>query len=511
MVSLNHCGGLAASFHLCDLEMSIVDLGSGVVWVCGPLNAGHHLTGQVDSVAESVASLAAAATGRQVDLKAIEEVRCALLGSAASVNSSTSDLQVITPEACPQLGFCGWDGDGHFNLEMYCDKHPPSICQVVTFVRMIKGATGRHVHTVIHLSSEVKRAQAAVLAGAVLVLTQGLSARAAWAKLIQSTAQPRHGQEAAWDRFPAPFSSSPATSDTSVTVLDCLDALEKARDFGWVNVHTFDPVEWTLLRRRFDASWIIPGKVLALGDPLSTSRNPYCPGLLPVRSSVSLSHKDVDDMCSSESTCDSSTEPEHFGAMLQRHGVGLIIRLNRDRFTICPGSPGGYGEASSQYTQMLNNAGVKMRSYEFADGGVPSDRMLSQFLDDIHSWKTNGGMNQVIAIHCRAGLGRTAVMVGAYVTSQWNFSGSSFHAWTRMCRPGSVQTLAQERFVRQYPIAWQPPKASKMKTSAACFKLPSLTSIFSSRSVALGREEFVAVSAGAAVPFGGADFVTVSI
>lgn len=43
-----------------------------------------------------------------------------------------------------------------------------------------------------------------------------------------------------------------------------------------------------------------------------------------------------------------------------------------------------------------------------------------------------------VAVHCKAGLGRTGSCIGAYVMKHYGFTAAEFIGWTRVCRPGSV-------------------------------------------------------------------------
>merc|ERR1719210_2035385 len=104
----------------------------------------------------------------------------------------------------------------------------------------------------IHLSSEYHRAEGAVLAGAVLVLLHSMSAKNAWAKIRQGCPKPATNPSKAWDRFPLPFSKSDTTTASSVSVFDCLAALETARDLGWLHYDTFNIATWQYLRRKFN-------------------------------------------------------------------------------------------------------------------------------------------------------------------------------------------------------------------------------------------------------------------
>lgn len=224
-----------------------------------------------------------------------------------------------------------------------------------------------------------KRANAAFLMGAFQILVLGRSADNAW--LPFSKLSPFR-----------PFrDASRGACSYNCTVLHCLKGLERAVAHGWFNLRSYkiEAYEFNKCLENGDFNWIIPGKMIAFS----------CPAIEPF-----------------DRNGFRTWTPEDYSPVFKLIGVTAVVRLNDETYD----------------SQRFIENDIKHKELFYVDGSCPSDQIIDDFL------KFAENEPGAIAIHCKAGLGRTGTLIGCYAMKHFNFPAQEFIGWIRICRPGSV-------------------------------------------------------------------------
>lgn len=100
--------------------------------------------------------------------------------------------------------------------------------------------------------------------------------------------------------------------------------------------------------------------------------------------------------------------------------VGLVVRLNSELY--CP----------SYFTAL----GINHIDMIFEDGTCPPLPLVRRFIKMAHEMITV--QHKSIAVHCKAGLGRTGCLIGAYLIYRHGFTANEIIAFMRFMRPGMV-------------------------------------------------------------------------
>merc|ERR1719193_1669519 len=204
-------------------------------------------------------------------------------------------------------------------------------------------------------------------------------------------------------RKAAPFRDpSMGKSCYNCTVEHCIYAIYRAQLDSLLNLVRFnlDKYEYYSRVECGDFNIMVPGKFIAFAGPSSTNI-------------------DVDGY--------PALTPAYYVKIWKKLKVSTIIRLNKECYD--KNSFVAYGFAHYDLY--------------FSDGTTPSMSIVQKFFRICE--ETEG----VIAIHCKAGLGRTGSLIGCYVMKHYRWTAQEFIGWARMCRPGSI-IGPQQRFLKDW-------------------------------------------------------------
>ncbi len=102
--------------------------------------------------------------------------------------------------------------------------------------------------------------------------------------------------------------------------------------------------------------------------------------------------------------------------------------------------------------QVVPSYEMKSLWFPIPDFGTPSSMLgLISLIENILA-ALEGGRTTVV--HCRAGLGRTGLVVASCLVAL-GYSPEEAFAQVRTFRPGSVETLEQEAYVYQFAEVWK--------------------------------------------------------
>jgi len=208
-----------------------------------------------------------------------------------------------------------------------------------------------------------------------------------------------------------------------LTVLDCLEGMQKAMELGWFEPETFDLDSYEALGNPYkcDANWVVPNKFLAFAGPSPTSR-------------------DVAGY-----PC---FTPEDIVPVFRRAGIGVVVRLNNKQYD----------------RRRFTEHGIRHADLFFQDGSCPPYEIISRFLTISESEPGP------VAVHCKAGLGRTCTLIGLYAMKHFHFPARAFIGWNRICRPGSVLGPQQQFLVTMQEEMFKLGGTPRRPASAALVK-----------------------------------------
>ena len=102
---------------------------------------------------------------------------------------------------------------------------------------------------------------------------------------------------------------------------------------------------------------------------------------------------------------------------------------------------------------VVGNFRFRVYHFPIVDGSAPSVTGLQDIVTTIESELTQS--DSKVVVHCAAGLGRTGVVLTAFVLRNWHLRGKAVDVeealkTIRSYRPGSVETPEQEELLHKY-------------------------------------------------------------
>ncbi|OQV09436.1 Dual specificity phosphatase, catalytic domain-containing protein [Cladophialophora immunda] len=245
------------------------------------------------------------------------------------------------------------------------------------------------------------RANAACLVACYMVLIQAWPPHLALAPIAQADPPYMPFRDAGYSQ-----------ADFILNIQDVVYGVWKAKEENLCQLKEFNLEEYERFERvdQGDFNWICP-QFVAFASPQSEPTVP-----IPISSPAYAT------LPSCIPEIQRARIPQPFKNVLAhfvQRDVGLVVRLNSELY--CP----------TYFTAL----GIQHIDMIFEDGTCPALPIVRKFIKLAHD---SIAKSKAIAVHCKAGLGRTGCLIGAYLIYRHGFTANEVISFMRFMRPGMV-------------------------------------------------------------------------
>ncbi|KAI8912417.1 dual specificity protein phosphatase [Gorgonomyces haynaldii] len=315
-------------------------------------------------------------------------------------------------------------------VNFYMDFGPSNLGQVVRFCELVQDKFQNPVlqgkTLVLYSSMDIdRRCNAAFLMACYMLLVHKKTPEEAHMPLMSAT-QP----------FVPYRDAGYGAATYHLTILDCLKGLHKSLMTGLLDLQSFDTEQYEFYEKveNGDFNWITP-KFLALACPKEEQSPLQVQQKMTKRGQILRSCYQMDNLIK----------------FMLDNNIKTIVRLNNKTYD----------------KRKFVEAGIEHIELYFPDGTTPADGILKKFLEVCES------RPGPIAVHCKAGLGRTGTLIAAYLMKNYKLTACETIAFLRVVRPGSVVGPQQNYLQAMQTRIWKMPPQQRLPPQISMWQPPT--------------------------------------